>query len=403
MALKAKAVIQRSSLDTDREHRDSNPPVTDSNDVEDVIPNHISFLEELRLQGLGKWLQRCRVMLHHVAGTPERAWLHFSLIFILETVVVAIFRPKTIKHLNATHQHAENLSLTSKPRKVHDDQTNRCVSGLHGSKCSSRSGTSSGRDKLGIKARFIVPGVSSYPTCKSSISLPQMHYHVKTKVGAQAKCSWALPLGRDTMLRDLVSLSLTYTLISAATEMLSVSTINFWVKVSTLLQYGFIAWMLSTFVGLLLSFLRPSTAGARATSATENTVRCSRAEVYNRWSTNERLNVDDSPQVSEATVHPSVELSDSSVPSSSPTSKTSKQTQSNRTVAPKIAQEKRLVANSPRPRTSDCIKRNKDFKAEDKTKVVARRTGNNEMRKDVRSVDLSHITRVGRLAVGVAC
>ncbi|PHT29137.1 hypothetical protein CQW23_31256 [Capsicum baccatum] len=134
---------------------------------------------------------------------------------------------------------------------------------------------------------------------------------------------------------------------------------------------------------------RPSTAGARSTSATENIVRCSRAEVYNRWSTNERLNIADSPQVSEATVHPSLELSDSSVPSSSPISKTSKQTQSNRTVAPKRAQEKRLVANSPRPRTSDCIKRNKDFKAEDKTKVVARRTGDNEMRKDVRSVDLS--------------
>ncbi|KAM3267082.1 hypothetical protein P3L10_004077 [Capsicum annuum] len=136
------ALLQRSSLDADREHRDSNPPVTDSNDVEDVLPNHISFLEELRLQGLGKWLQRCRVMLHHVAGTPERAWLLFSLIFILETVVVAIFRPKTIKLLNATHQQFEfgiavlllspvvcsilvflrslqagDLSMTSKPRK----------------------------------------------------------------------------------------------------------------------------------------------------------------------------------------------------------------------------------------------------------------------------------------------
>ncbi|PHT28958.1 hypothetical protein CQW23_31409 [Capsicum baccatum] len=98
------SLLQRSSLDADREHRNSNPPVTDSNDVEDVLPNHISFSEELRLQGLGKWLQHCRVMLHHVAGTPERAWLLFSLIFILETVVVAIFRPKTIKLLNATHQ-----------------------------------------------------------------------------------------------------------------------------------------------------------------------------------------------------------------------------------------------------------------------------------------------------------
>ncbi|PHT28955.1 hypothetical protein CQW23_31406 [Capsicum baccatum] len=103
------SLLQRSSWDADREHHNSNPPVTDSNDVEDVLPNHISFSEELRLQGLGKWLQHCRVMLHHVAGTPERAWLLFSLIFILETVVVAIFRPKTIKLLNATHQQERNF------------------------------------------------------------------------------------------------------------------------------------------------------------------------------------------------------------------------------------------------------------------------------------------------------
>ncbi|PHT32878.1 Calpain-type cysteine protease DEK1 [Capsicum baccatum] len=101
------ALLQRSSLDADRAHLESNRPVTDSNDVEDVLPNHISFSEELRLQGLGKWLQRRRVMLHHVAGTPERAWLLFSLIFILETVVVAIFRPKTIKLFNATHQQVD--------------------------------------------------------------------------------------------------------------------------------------------------------------------------------------------------------------------------------------------------------------------------------------------------------
>ncbi|PHT69488.1 hypothetical protein T459_28975 [Capsicum annuum] len=105
------ALLQRSSLDANREYRDSNPSVTDSNDVEVVLPNHISFLEELILQGLGKWLQRCRVMLHHVAGTPERAWLLFSLIFILETIVVAIFQPKTIKLLNATHQQFQPMLL----------------------------------------------------------------------------------------------------------------------------------------------------------------------------------------------------------------------------------------------------------------------------------------------------
>ncbi|PHT61650.1 hypothetical protein T459_34500 [Capsicum annuum] len=177
------ALLQRSSLDADREHRDSNPPVTDSNDVEDVLPNHISFLEELRLQGLGKWLQRCRVMLHHVVGTPERAWLLFSLIFILETVVMAIFRPKTIKILNATHQQFE----------------------------------------FGIAVLLLSPVVCSI-----------------------------LAFLRSLQAEDL-------SMTSKPQKMLSVSTFNFWVKFSTLFQYGFITWMLSTCAGLLLSFLSPKT------------------------------------------------------------------------------------------------------------------------------------------------
>lgn len=139
---------------------------------------------------------------------------------------------------------------------------------------------------------------------------------------------------------------------------------------------------------------RPSTSGARVTTVTENTVPCS---------TSEHLIMADSPQVSEVTNHPSAELSDSSVPSSVRTNKTSWQTRSNRTVAPKREQEKKQVLNSPRPRTADTIKGNKGFKAEEKTKVVARRSiGNNAMRKDIRSIDLSRSTRVGRLAVGVA-
>ncbi|KAK4376350.1 hypothetical protein RND71_002646 [Anisodus tanguticus] len=130
-----------------------------------------------------------------------------------------------------------------------------------------------------------------------------------------------------------------------------------------------------------------SSPGARATSATENTVSCSREEIDNRCSTNEHLNVADTPQTSEVT---KAELSDSSVPSSAPTSKTSRLTRRNR-----------QVAKFPRPRTSDINKRNNGFKADEKTKVVARRIGNNAMRKDIRSIDLGRSTRVVRLAVGV--
>ncbi|PHT69338.1 hypothetical protein T459_28825 [Capsicum annuum] len=71
--------FQRSSLDADREYHDSNPPITDLNDVEDVLPNHISFSKELRLQGLGKWLQHCRPPIPPLAGPAPGAILSMSL------------------------------------------------------------------------------------------------------------------------------------------------------------------------------------------------------------------------------------------------------------------------------------------------------------------------------------
>ncbi|KAK4608498.1 hypothetical protein RGQ29_002064 [Quercus rubra] len=137
------ALLQRSSLDADRDHRDNTDiTVIDSNSVDNAMPHQISLSEELRLHGLEKWLQLSRLVLHHVAGTPERAWVLFSFVFILETIIVAIFRPKTIKIINATHQQfefgfavlllspvvcsimaflrslqVEDVGMTSKPRK----------------------------------------------------------------------------------------------------------------------------------------------------------------------------------------------------------------------------------------------------------------------------------------------
>ncbi|EEF38998.1 calpain, putative [Ricinus communis] len=137
------ALLQRSSLDADRDHRENTDiTIVDSNSFDNALPNQISLSEELRLHGLEKWLQLSRFVLHHIAGTPERAWVLFSFIFILETIAVAIFRPKTIKIINATHQQfefgfavlllspvvcsimaflrslqAEDMAMTSKPRK----------------------------------------------------------------------------------------------------------------------------------------------------------------------------------------------------------------------------------------------------------------------------------------------
>lgn len=99
------ALLQRSSLDADRDHCDNtNITIVDSNSNDNVLPNQISLSEELRLHGLEKWLQFCRLVLHHVVGTPERAWVLFSFIFIIETVIVAIIKPKTVKVINASHQ-----------------------------------------------------------------------------------------------------------------------------------------------------------------------------------------------------------------------------------------------------------------------------------------------------------
>ncbi|XP_034688772.1 calpain-type cysteine protease DEK1 [Vitis riparia] len=137
------ALLQRSSLDADRDHHDNTDiTIIDSNSVDNGLLNQISLSEELRLKGLEKWLQWSRFVLHHIAGTPERAWVLFSFIFILETVIMAIFRPKTVKLVNSKHEQfefgfavlslspvicsimaflrslqAEEMAMTTKPRK----------------------------------------------------------------------------------------------------------------------------------------------------------------------------------------------------------------------------------------------------------------------------------------------
>lgn len=137
------ALLQRSSLDADQDHGDNNDiAVIDSNGFGNALPNLISLSEELRLKGLEKWLQLSRIVLQYIAGTPERAWALFSLIFVLETVIVAVYRPKAIMVSHALHQQfefgvtvlvlspvvcsilaflrslqAEDMAMTSKPRK----------------------------------------------------------------------------------------------------------------------------------------------------------------------------------------------------------------------------------------------------------------------------------------------
>ncbi|XP_020089245.1 calpain-type cysteine protease ADL1 [Ananas comosus] len=137
------ALLQRSSLDADRDHAEAaDVAATDSGRVDTTIPNILSLSEELRRRGLDRWLNLSRRILHLIAGTPERAWILFSLVFIVETVIMAIFRPKPVKLINATHEQfefgfsvlllspvvcsvmaflqslrAEEMAMTSRPRK----------------------------------------------------------------------------------------------------------------------------------------------------------------------------------------------------------------------------------------------------------------------------------------------
>ncbi|KAI3924358.1 hypothetical protein MKW98_032559 [Papaver atlanticum] len=102
------ALLQRSSLDADRENQDNTDvTVIDTNSSDNVMPNQISLSEELRRKGLEKWLQIFRTILHQLAGTPQRVWVLFSFFFIIETIIVGVFRPKTIKVIGATHQQFE--------------------------------------------------------------------------------------------------------------------------------------------------------------------------------------------------------------------------------------------------------------------------------------------------------
>ncbi|KAG1342741.1 Calpain-type cysteine protease ADL1 [Cocos nucifera] len=102
------ALLQRSSLDADRDHQEATDvAVTDSDRMDTTVLNQISLSEELRRQGLEKWLDLSRLILHQITGTPERAWILFTFVFIIETVIMVVWHPKPVKVINATHEQFE--------------------------------------------------------------------------------------------------------------------------------------------------------------------------------------------------------------------------------------------------------------------------------------------------------
>ncbi|BFI07497.1 calpain-type cysteine protease DEK1 [Marchantia polymorpha subsp. ruderalis] len=138
------ALLQRSSLDADRDHRDNTEAGAGGNPSEGAVREEvITWSEELRMKQWEKWIQPIRFLVNLFAGTPERAWILFSVVFVQETIFVAIFRPQTVTVINASHEQfefgfsalllspvacsimaffwslqAEEMRLTSRPRKI---------------------------------------------------------------------------------------------------------------------------------------------------------------------------------------------------------------------------------------------------------------------------------------------
>ncbi|KAJ4808103.1 Calpain protease [Rhynchospora pubera] len=141
------SLLQRSSLDADRDHGEEPVGTTaidvaDSDRLDTMMNNQISLSEELRRSGFENWLYVSRFLFHQIAGSPERALILFTLVFVVETITLALKRPQPVKIINATHEqfefglsvlllspvvcsimafmwslHAEDMTMTSKPRK----------------------------------------------------------------------------------------------------------------------------------------------------------------------------------------------------------------------------------------------------------------------------------------------
>lgn len=97
------ALLQRSSLDAGRDPAEIAEGSTTGSKRLEVLPadEAVSWSEELQRQQWGKWSRR---VVKCFVGTPERAWVFFSMIFVVECVVVAVFRPTLVTVINARHE-----------------------------------------------------------------------------------------------------------------------------------------------------------------------------------------------------------------------------------------------------------------------------------------------------------
>lgn len=115
------ALLQRTSLDADRDNRDNTEEeIVQTSDVETVGLQVVSRpTNEMRRSLRELTLHRFHMISFFLAGTPERAWGLFSLVFVAEVVAVAIFCPTTVTIMNTIHKQVSRTFFCMALKQVH--------------------------------------------------------------------------------------------------------------------------------------------------------------------------------------------------------------------------------------------------------------------------------------------
>lgn len=137
------ALLQRSSIDAGRDPGGNENSTAGLKQSQSLAPDDaVGWTGESHKHACGNWFKSVEDVVQFFVGTPERAWVFFSVIFVVECVIVAVFRPTTVTVINGRHEQfefgfsalllspvtcsllaflrslqAENMALTKKVRK----------------------------------------------------------------------------------------------------------------------------------------------------------------------------------------------------------------------------------------------------------------------------------------------
>lgn len=107
------ALLQRSSLDAGRDPGVNNDSAAGLKQSQLLIPDETAgWAGESQRHTCGNWFKSVGVVAQFFVGTPERAWVFFSVIFVVECVIVAVFRPTTVTVINGRHEQVSKQQPT---------------------------------------------------------------------------------------------------------------------------------------------------------------------------------------------------------------------------------------------------------------------------------------------------